>query len=304
MRDRARIGVAAASLLAIVAIAAGIVLGIAAARARPVRASTASCARVAVQAVRHRATLTGLPAACRGLRPDELHAAAVSAVDQVAGTGRKVIRRHRAAQASARLAVLVTAAQNATRPRPGQPNSGGVNAFAPVTPAPGPISLGAAALLDWLAAALTGGWLLLGWLRHGGMRRRRTPTGLPPAVILGHFALAITGLLVWIGYLASGVIAVAWVATALLLPVGGLGIATLTLAIPETGRATRPAATTAVAGPATGGAGGAAVGTVPTAVALAGPRPKMPTMMIAAHGVFAFTTIMLAILATIEAAAR
>ncbi|MHB1433492.1 MAG: hypothetical protein ACYCVZ_15435 [Streptosporangiaceae bacterium] len=302
MRDRARIGVITASLLAILAVAAGIVLGIAAARARPARASATACTRVAVQTVRHRATLTGLPAPCRGLRPDQLNAAAVAAVDQVAGTGRKVIRRHRAAQASARLAVLVTAAQNATRPRPGQPNSGGVNAFAPVTRAPGPISLGAAALIDWLATALTGGWLLLGWLRHGGMRRRRTPTGLPPAVILGHFALATTGLLVWIGYLASGVIAVAWVAVALLLPVGGLGIATLTLAIPETGRATPSAAMASGAG-AAGGAGAAVLtGTAPAA--LAGPRPKMPAMMIAAHGLFAFTTIMLAILATIEAAAR
>ncbi|MDA8320339.1 MAG: hypothetical protein M0030_11110 [Actinomycetota bacterium] len=302
MRDRARIGITAASLLAVVAIAAGIVLGIVASRARPARASAAACTRVAVQAVRHRATLTGLPAPCRGLLPGELHAAAVAAVDQVAGTGRKVIRRHRAAQASARLAVLVTAAQNATRPRPGQPNSGGANAFAPVAPAPGSISLGAAALLDWLAAALTGGWLLLGWLRHGGMRRRRTPTGLPPAVILGHFALAVTGLLAWIGYLASGVIAVAWVATALLLPVGGLGIATLTLAIPETGRAARPAAAAATGGAALAAGSGPAA--APAALALAGPRPKMPTMMIAAHGVFAFTTIMLAILATIEAAAR
>ncbi|MHB1593124.1 MAG: hypothetical protein ACYCO9_11165 [Streptosporangiaceae bacterium] len=300
MRDRARIGVTTASLLAIVAIAAGIVLGIVAARTRPAPVSATACTRAAVDAVRHHATLTGLPASCRGLRPDQLHSAAVAAVDQVAGTGRKVIRRHRAAQASAALAVLVTAAQNATRPRPGPPNSGGVNAFAPVTPAPGVISLGAAALLDWLAAALTGGWLLLGWLRHGGMRRRRTPTGLPPAVILGHFVLAITGLLAWIGYLASGLIGVAWLATALLLPVGGLGIATLTLAIPETGRAARPT----VAGVPAGALAGAPGGAGPGALALAGPRPKLPTMMIAAHGAFAFTTIMLAILATIEASVR
>ena len=48
-------------------------------------------------------------------------------------------------------------------------------------------------------------------------------------MVSGHAGLAATGLLVWVSFLVSGLTALAWVAACLLLPVAGLGMATLTL---------------------------------------------------------------------------
>ena len=45
-----------------------------------------------------------------------------------------------------------------------------------------------------------------------------------------HFGLALTGLLVWISYLATGVTGLAWAACGLLIPVAGLGMSLVFLA--------------------------------------------------------------------------
>ena len=301
-------GVAAVTAGAALAIVIIVIAALAGSAARTVaarRASVAGCTSVVTQAIRLNATISAVPADCRGLRPGQLHDAVATAVSQVTDHGRKVLRRHYAAQASVRVAVLAAAAeQEAAAQATGTANGAG-STVVPAGPGGLPIPVGMAALVTWLLAELSGGYLLLGWLRHGGMRRKRTSaSGLPPVVLLSHFGLASAGLLVWLGYLITGVAGAAWVAVGLLLPVAGLGMATLVLAIPETGGATRPAA----AGP------GAAVTVPAVAVPAGGPttgiatttrrRPRMPAMIISLHGAFAFITVLLAVLAAIGAAAR
>src|SRR5919202_167678 len=80
------------------------------------------------------------------------------------------------------------------------------------------------ALATWVLTA-GGGFFLLGlWLRHGGMQQSDQPGArIRAARILSHFALAATGLVLWIIYIASDSDALAWIAFALLLVVALLG---------------------------------------------------------------------------------
>lgn len=93
--------------------------------------------------------------------------------------------------------------------------------------------LGVATLITWLLTAGLGSYMLRTWIARGGLRRPPARSnGLPPAVIFGHFGLAVTGLMVWIGYLATGWAPLAWSAACLLMPVVGLGISMVTLWTP------------------------------------------------------------------------
>jgi hypothetical protein len=80
-----------------------------------------------------------------------------------------------------------------------------------------------AALISWVVTA-GGGFVLLGlWLRHGGMRQREPGRQIRPPLILSHFALAATGLVLWIVYLINDSDALAWIAFAILVAVALLG---------------------------------------------------------------------------------
>jgi hypothetical protein len=80
-----------------------------------------------------------------------------------------------------------------------------------------------AALISWIVTA-GGGFVLLGlWLRHGGMRLREPGRRIRPPLILSHFALAATGLVLWIVYVFSDSDALAWIAFAILVAVALLG---------------------------------------------------------------------------------
>jgi hypothetical protein len=80
-----------------------------------------------------------------------------------------------------------------------------------------------AALISWIVTAGGGFVLLAVWLRHGGMRQREPGRQIRPPLILGHFALAATGLVLWIVYLATDSDALAWIAFAILVAVALLG---------------------------------------------------------------------------------
>src|SRR3954471_18713152 len=86
------------------------------------------------------------------------------------------------------------------------------------------------ALVTWVLTA-GGGFLMLGlWLKHGGMQQSDAPGDrIRSARILSHFALAATGLVIWIIYVASDSDALAWVAFALLAVVALLGFSMLAL---------------------------------------------------------------------------
>jgi hypothetical protein len=79
-----------------------------------------------------------------------------------------------------------------------------------------------AALILWVLTAGGGFVLLAIWLKAGGMSQRSSGR-IRPAVILSHFGLAATGLVLWIVYVASDSSTVAWIAFALLLVVALIG---------------------------------------------------------------------------------
>jgi hypothetical protein len=94
-----------------------------------------------------------------------------------------------------------------------------------------------ATLISWLLTASLGGYMLRTWIARGGLRRERARAGgLPPQLIFGHAGLAVTGLLIWVGYLASGARALAWTAVGVLMVTVGLGLSTVTLWTPYPAR--------------------------------------------------------------------
>jgi ABC-type Na+ efflux pump permease subunit len=137
------------------------------------------------------------------------------------------------------------------------------------------------ALVTWVLTA-GGGLFMLGvWLKHGGMR----DSGLPgdrirAARILSHFALAATGLVVWVVYVATDSEGLAWVAFALLAVVALLGFSMLAVWLRQ--RSREPAFAGA-------GAAGSVRGATP-------PEQHFPTAVVAVHGLFAVTTLVLVLL--------
>jgi hypothetical protein len=80
------------------------------------------------------------------------------------------------------------------------------------------------ALIAWVLTAGGGFILLATWLARGGMQQGREPgTRIRPPLILSHFLLAATGLVIWIIYIASDSEALAWVAFVILAVVAALG---------------------------------------------------------------------------------
>jgi hypothetical protein len=84
----------------------------------------------------------------------------------------------------------------------------------------------------WLFDAVSGGYMLRTWIARGGLRRQRASDRLAPWVVFTHFGMASTGLLVWVSYLATGWIVLAWLAVGLLMVVIGLGVSTVTVWTP------------------------------------------------------------------------
>ena len=136
------------------------------------------------------------------------------------------------------------------------------------------------ALVTWVLTA-GGGFAMLGlWLKHGGMRQSDLPGNrIRPARIFSHFALAATGLVIWIVYVASDSDVLSWIAFALLAVVALLGFSMLAVWLRQ--RSAQPAATTAI--------GGAEGGTLPA-------EGRFPPAIVALHGVLAATTLVLVLL--------
>ena len=115
------------------------------------------------------------------------------------------------------------------------------------------LTLGVATLLSWLFTATVGAYMLRRVAAHGGLGKQRAVRGgLSPRVLIGHFSLALSGLVSWICYLATGWVPLAWLGVGLLMPTIGFGICTVTLwtpyprspagAQPDPARAVLPAA--------------------------------------------------------------
>lgn len=135
-----------------------------------------------------------------------------------------------------------------------------------------------AALITWLIAAAGGFYLLATWIAKGGTRERASR--FPPAVIFGHFGLAVVGLVLWIIYLFAETDALAWTAFIVLLPVAVLGFTMFARWLP-TYRAR--------AAIGSGGGSGASAGA-------AAPESQFPVVVVGGHGVFAVATVVLVLL--------
>jgi manganese efflux pump family protein len=80
-----------------------------------------------------------------------------------------------------------------------------------------------AALITWVLTA-GGGFVLLSiWLARGGMKSQAAGNRIKPPLIMSHFLLAATGLVLWIIYVVDDSSTVAWIAFLLLLVVALLG---------------------------------------------------------------------------------
>ena len=138
-----------------------------------------------------------------------------------------------------------------------------------------------AALISWVVTAGGGFVLLVLWLRHGGMSQR-APGEIRPFLILGHFALAALGLLLWIVYVANDNDTLAWIAFATLVVVALLGWTMFAIWYQRRQRgptaAEAPTDVTTTSTPA---------------------EQRFPVAIVALHGAAAVTTVVLVFLAAI-----
>jgi|tagenome__1003787_1003787.scaffolds.fasta_scaffold20199521_1 hypothetical protein len=138
------------------------------------------------------------------------------------------------------------------------------------------------ALVTWVLTA-GGGFAMLGlWLKHGGMQHSDMPGDrIRSTRILSHFALAATGLVLWIIYVASDSSALAWIAFALLAVVALLGFSMLAIWLRQRARE-----------PALAGAGAPVDGVRDTSA----PEQHFPAPIVALHGLLAAATLVLVLL--------
>lgn len=141
--------------------------------------------------------------------------------------------------------------------------------------------MGIAALITWILTAGGGFYLLAKWVAGGG-HRQPSSTKFPPALIFGHFLLAAAGLVLWIVYLVIDSDTIGWVALIVLVPVAVLGFTMLARWIPSY-RNNRAAIS------ASGQVAADSAGENP-------PERSFPVIVVAAHGVLAVATVVLALL--------
>jgi hypothetical protein len=137
-----------------------------------------------------------------------------------------------------------------------------------------------AALIAWVITAGGGFVLLTIWLKRGGMQQGAAGgSRIRPPLIMSHFLLAATGLVLWIVYLAVDSSALAWIAFALLLVVALLGFTMFGIWLKRR-----------QAGTAAGTAATAAGPDVPA-------EQHFPVAIVGLHGLLAATTLVLVLLA-------
>jgi manganese efflux pump family protein len=195
--------------------------------------SGTSCYQFAATAIQRHVTVTVAPAACRGLSQVEVNVAVSRALrNAAAGVRGKVRQRQVIARDSRYVASLIRAvpapsqpAATPSQPAATAPQSGLPAVTAPPSRPPNRTALGLAALIAWLVTVGLGLSMMARWItrtRRHGPRPRRERRG--PVLNFTHFGLALTGLLIWISYLVTGLAGLAWTACGLLLAVASLGM--------------------------------------------------------------------------------
>jgi manganese efflux pump family protein len=238
--------------------------------------SVTSCFQYAARAIQRHVTVTVVPPACQGLSQVEVNVAVGRALQAAAaGVRGKVGQRELIARNIPYVAALIHAVPASSQPALTAPQSPGQTAVAASQSRPPSwAALSLATLITLLITVGLGVSMMARWIIRA--RRPGTPPrrGRGPVLNFTHFGLALTGLLTWISYLATGLTGLAWAACGLLLAVASLGMALVFLP---------PASTTLTA----------RLGDDPPPVG----RPPVP--VIAAHITAACVTILLATLAAI-----
>jgi hypothetical protein len=216
-----------------------------------------------------------MPPACQGLSQVEVNQAVSRALRAAAAGVRGKVRQRELIARDSRYVADLTRAVPASSPPAvtTQPSR-----------LPSHAALSLAALIAWLVTVGLGVSMMARWItriRRTGPRARRERG---PVLNFTHFGLALTGLLAWISYLATGLAGLAWAGCGLLLAAASLGMTLVFLA---------PAA----AAGATGSAGGSSADGPPAEDPPGAGRP--PIVVIAAHITAACVTILLATLAAI-----
>ena len=163
------------------------------------------------------------------------------------------------------------------------------------------MTTGSAALATWVVTAGFGLSLFVTWLAHGGLSQhppsRWLTVNLPPPyfpapLIFTHVILATGGLGVWIAYLVKDSPVLAWIALLMLVPVAAVGFTMFGrwLGSRRLRQAALPGSQRLSAVPDPRRAG-----TSPRAATL--PESRLPVILVACHGLFGATTIVL-VLAT------
>jgi hypothetical protein len=143
--------------------------------------------------------------------------------------------------------------------------------------------MGFIVLITWFAAVLAGLYMLAVWLIENDVSGRGVrPSRLPVPVVLCHLGLAVTGLGLWVTYLVMEQKKFAWAAIGVLVGIALLGFTMFARWIPVY----RDPGPTGRVQLASGEAAGPAEGNFPVAV-------------VAVHGLFAVTTLVLAVLAAL-----
>ena len=236
-----------------------------------------SCYQFAAGAIQHHVTVTAMPAACQGLSQVQVNVAVSRALRAAAvGVRGKLRQRQVIARDRPYVARLLRAVPAVGLPTTPASPSGTASPGASPGASSGGRALGLAALAAWLVAAGLGVSMMARWITRARRRGARPGHGPRPVLNFTHLGLALTGLLTWICYLATGVTGLAWAGCGLLLAVASLGM------------------TLVFAGPAVTTTGGE-----PEAGAPRTGHP--PVFVIAVHVTLACTTILLATLAAIGA---
>jgi manganese efflux pump family protein len=247
-------------------LAAVLVAGCSAGTAVSAQATPDTCYAFAVQAIDRHVVVAGQPRACAGLSHEQVNVAVARAIKEQTGARPKAIARHLAGRDAVYLAHMISAVP-ASQPVP--------QTAAPAPPSAG-LPLNVAALAAWVLTAGAGAYLLAGrlgsWVAARRWRRRPRAPDAAAGFTVGHFGLALTGLGIWIGFVVTGLVLLAWIAVVMVVIIASLGMAVLAAALPEPSRSAAPAG-----------------------------RSGPPVVVIAAHGILATLTILLVVLAAIGA---
>lgn len=237
-----------------------------------------ACAAYAYAAIEAHMVVPAAPPACAGLSRAQVNQAASTAI-RMTVTSRDKATRRRQAVAAARWTRAMITAPPAASPSPES------SALLPVADAKAggrglggvsQLAVNVGALLAWLATVVSGGWILVRWLLAGGRLRQKSATASPPVVTLSHVGGGLLGLLLWVVFMATGWVALAWIALGLLAPLSGLGMAVLMSGLPRPARA-------------------------PLGTRRRGRAAGLPVVAIAVHGLLVVVVLTLVLTATIAA---